>query len=117
MRVQLGLVLLVQLLLLSLGVVCLSDLTGALPPWPTAAGSPLGWIALLVALAALGFRFAEQKRPLRGGCFLTAGLAFVTRLGGTEEGFTPVPGFYSLLLGWPLIGWLWCLLPLALVGG
>jgi hypothetical protein len=112
MRVQLGLALSVQLVLLVLGIVSLSELTSQLPPWSAAAGSPLGWLALLAALSALCLRFAQQHRLLPWGWLYGGGLAVVSLLACTADRISPGTGFYFLLLGWPLYVLLWSLLPL-----
>ncbi len=114
MRVQLGLALSVQLLLLVLGIASLSDLTSQLPPWPAAVGSPLGWLALLAALSALYLRFVQRQRPLPWGWLYGSGLAAVSLLACTADRISPSTGFYFLLLGWPLYVLLWSHLPLTL---
>jgi hypothetical protein len=114
MQVQLGLALAAQLLLLTLGILALSDLRSALDPSLTlparsVIGSPLGWGALLASLGALFFRHAQQRRPLPWGWLFTGGLAAVSLLACTVERLAPETGFYYLLLGWPLYVLLWSL--------
>jgi hypothetical protein len=114
MRVQLGVALSVQLVLLISGVVCLSDLFREALSWPVAVGSPLGWFALLASLAALFLRYAQQRRPLPWGWLYGGGLAVVSLMACTADRFALETGYYFLLLGWPGYVLLWSFLPFAI---
>jgi hypothetical protein len=114
MRVQLGLALSAQLVLLTSGVVCLSDLFRERLSWPAEIGSPLGWFALLASLVALFIRYVQQRRPLPWGWLYSGGLAVVSLLACTADRLAPETGFYFLLLGWPGYVLLWSFLPFAI---
>lgn len=111
MMVHIGLALVGQLVLFGGGVLILGDLKGELIPWPVAAGSALGWVALLTSLAALFVWHWQQHRPASWSWMFVGGLAAASLLACTAERVWPGAGYHCLLIAWPVHILLWAALP------
>lgn len=98
----------VQLALGAIGVVIVlavatGDLVAALPPvvpiWPLEAGTWLGWVSLIAAVAAAAAFLREQKKPLPTLALGFVGMAFIAQIACTVGASVPAWGYRTLLLG------------------
>jgi hypothetical protein len=111
LMVHIALALAGQLVLLGGGVLILGDLKAELMAWLIAAGSPLGWAALLASLAAVFAWHRQQLRLASWGWLFVGGLAAVGLLACSVERAWPGAGYHVLILGWPAYVVLWAALP------
>jgi hypothetical protein len=81
--------------------------------WIVEAGSPLGWLALVAALAALAVWQRQRRAPLLWEVPFVAGVALPVLLACSVEGGLPGWGYRALLLGLAGYGLLWSLAPWA----
>ncbi len=84
------------------------------PSWSVEVGSPLGWAALILALAAVIWRAVHQGRLPIPQSFGVLGLLVVGLFACSVLGWHPAWAYRTLLLGWALFmpalvgsAWLW----------
>jgi hypothetical protein len=103
MRVQIGMAVLADVLVLGIAFLVLALFPLAEQAWSVAAGRPLGWIALALPLVAL--RLRGRLRPHAVGlCGMAVlGLLACTMRGlpqGWHLAIDPIWGYRTLMLGW-----------------
>jgi len=73
-----------------------------LPAWIDAAGGPLGWAALVLAVAAIACRWVQAARAVNPHFVALAGMSTLGLAACTVFGLWPEWGFRALMLGWAI---------------
>jgi hypothetical protein len=107
MDVQMGMGAAGNVLLLAAALFALALLPRNAQGWTAAAGSPLGWIALLAAVAAYAYRSAQLATRLHPQNVGLLGLAVLGLLACTVQWQFPGSywGYRTLMLGWAMYAW------------
>jgi hypothetical protein len=101
MSVQLGLTAAGNILLLVTALTLLVNFSPEPPPWTAAAGTPLGWLALILTVVARSWRVRPETVPSSAARYDLGliGLAFLGLLACTVTGWRPQWGYRTLMLG------------------
>jgi hypothetical protein len=100
MTLQLGMAVAGNGMVLALAFSLLFALFPAVADWTAAAGSPLGWLALVATVAAVQWRQRERGQPLQGHAVAFLGLTAPGLVACSLARFWPGEAYRVLMFAW-----------------